>query len=70
MEKQISKETAEEFARENNMTYWEVSAKTNMGLVELFDQIGKQYLESQQEKVETVQKVVVKQEIEKKSGCC
>ena len=34
----ISKEEAEEYARENNMQYLEVSAKTGEGIKELFDE--------------------------------
>jgi translation initiation factor IF-2 len=37
---------AKQFAKENDMKFMEVSAKTGQGIVELFEEIGLEYLYS------------------------
>ena len=41
-ERQISIEESKKFAKENNIPYFEISAKTNEGIEEMFDYVTKQ----------------------------
>ena len=59
-EQQVTKEEAEKFAQENNLTYFENSAKTKEGIIEGFDYLinkayesikGKSVHEEEQNKV-------------------
>ena len=87
LEKEVVKEEeAREYARNENVSFWLTSAKDSTGIDELFDEIGKKYLEPDfNNNEEIVQRKMRKNEVTKvnkeqalqnnkntnnKKGCC
>ena len=71
-EREVSQEDANNFAKENGITYFEVSAKTGEGVKESFIYIVNKCVQSKEEKGEEMynRKIDIKEEKEKKKCSC
>ena len=71
-EREVSQEDANNFAKENGITYFEVSAKTGEGVKESFIYIVNKCVQSKEEKGEEMyyRKIDIKEEKEKKKCIC
>ena len=71
-EREVSQEDANNFAKENGITYFEVSAKTGEGVKESFIYIVNKCVQSKEEKGEEryYRKIDIKEEKEKKKCIC
>ena len=71
-EREVSQEDANNFAKENGITYFEVSAKTGEGVKESFIYIVNKCVQSKEEKAEEMyyRKIDIKEEKEKKKCIC
>ena len=71
-EREVSQEDANNFAKENGITYFEVSAKTGEGVKESFIYIVNKWVQSKEEKGEEMyyRKIDIKEEKEKKKCIC
>lgn len=71
-EREVSQEDANNFAKENGITYFEVSAKTGEGVKESFIYIVNKCVHSKEEKGEEMyyRKIDIKEEKEKKKCIC
>ena len=71
-EREVSQEDANNFAKENGITYFEVSAKTGEGVKESFIYLVNKCVQSKEEKGEEMynRKIDIKEEKEKKKCIC